>query len=194
MAGRCRANPLARLPGRRTLTRPAAIDAPADGFAPEGILRGTTAEGRAVGIVQRGAPMETAEALRETSDALLRDLDVLVALEEDKRTLSPGDPRLVELAEQIDQIAARVLGSAGRQRELTKLVNAQVDAGAPDAPEQSIAATVRPIAAILEEWRAAERRAVAAEPGSAEADEAMALVQLLRQEYRAAQDAARRER
>jgi DNA-binding HxlR family transcriptional regulator len=138
--------------------------------------------------------METAEALRETSDALLRDLDVLVALEEDKRSLQPGDPRLVELAEQIDQIAERVLGSAGRQRELTKLVNAQVDAGSPHAPEDSIAETVRPIAAILEEWRAAERRALAAEPGSAESDEATALVKLLRAEYRAAQDAARERR
>jgi hypothetical protein len=138
--------------------------------------------------------METAEALRETSDALLRDLDVLAALEEDKRSLKPGDPRLVELAEQIDQIAERVLGSAGRQRELTKLANAQVDAGVPNAPEVSIAATVRPIASILEEWRVAERRAAAAEPGSAEAAESTALVQALREEYRAAQDAARGQR
>lgn len=136
--------------------------------------------------------MDTAHALRETSDALLRDLDVLVAIEEEKRTLDPGDPRLVELAERIDDIARRVLGGAGRQRDLTRLANAQVDAGVESAPETSIEATPRPITSILGEWREAERRAAAAEPGSAEAAEADALVGRLRAEYRAAQDAARR--
>jgi hypothetical protein len=135
--------------------------------------------------------LDTAHALRETSDALLRDLDVLVAIEEEKRSLEPGDPRLVELAQRIDEIAIRVLSSTGRQRDLTKIVNAQVDAGAPSAPETSIEATRRPIASILGEWRDAERRAAAAEPGSAEAAEADALVDRLRSEYRAAQDEAR---
>ena len=49
--------------------------------------------------------METSHALRETSDALMRDLDVLTALEEQKRGLDPGDPRLVELAGRIEAIA-----------------------------------------------------------------------------------------
>ena len=43
--------------------------------------------------------------LRETSDALLRDLDVLAALEEEKRTLVPGDPGMVELATRVDELA-----------------------------------------------------------------------------------------
>ena len=136
--------------------------------------------------------MDTAHALRETSDALLRDLDVLVAIEEEKRTLEPGDPRLVELAQRVDDIARRVLGGTGRQRDLTRLANAQVEAGDASAPEGSIEATPRPIASILGDWRDAERRAAAAEPGSAEAAEADALVDRLRAEYRTAQDAARR--
>ena len=136
--------------------------------------------------------MDTARALRETSDALLRDLDVLVAIEEEKRTLEPGNPRLVELAERIDEIALRVLGGTTRQADLTKLANAQVAAGSSAAPETSIEATPRSIQAILNEWRDAERRATAAVPGSAEALEAEALVQRLRDEYRDAQDAARR--
>ena len=136
--------------------------------------------------------MDTAHALRETSDALLRDLDVLVAIEEEKRTLEPGDPRLVELAQRVDDIARRVLGGTGRQRDLTRLANAQVEAGDASAPEGSIEATPRPITSILAEWRDAERRAAAAEPGSAEAAEADALVDRLRAEYRTAQDAARR--
>ena len=138
--------------------------------------------------------METGNALRETSDALLRDLDVLVAIEEEKRTLEPGDPRLVELAERIEEIARRVLDSTSRQHRLTRVVNAQVDRGSPDAPDTTIDETPRPIQAVLADWREAERRAAAAAPGSAEAAEADALVDRLRGEYRRAHEAAARER
>jgi hypothetical protein len=136
--------------------------------------------------------LDTARALRETSDALLRDLDVLVAIEEEKRTLEPGDPRLVELADRVDALAARVLGMSGHQRDLTRIARAQVATESPAAPEQSIEATPRPLYAILTEWRDAERRAAAATPGSPEAIEANALVARLRDEYGAAQEAAHR--
>lgn len=138
--------------------------------------------------------MDTAHALRETSDALLRDLDVLVAIEEEKRTLKPGDPRLVELAERVDALALRVLGSSARQRELTRVAKEQVESGSHPSPDQSIEATQRPLHAILTEWRDAERSAAAAAPGSPERIEATALVDRLRDEYRAAQEAARRTR
>ena len=81
--------------------------------------------------------MKTGNALRETSDALLRDLDVLVTIEEEKRSLEPGDPRLVELAERIEEIARRVLAATTRQHDLTRVVNRQVDAGSPNAPDAS---------------------------------------------------------
>jgi hypothetical protein len=136
--------------------------------------------------------LDTARALRETSDALLRDLDVLVAIEEEKRTLEPGDPRLVELADRVDALAARVLGMSGHQRDLMRIARAQVATESPAAPEQSIEATPRPLYAILTEWRDAERRAAAATPGSPEAIEANALVARLRDEYGAAQEAAHR--
>lgn len=135
--------------------------------------------------------METGNALRETSDALLRDLDVLVAIEEEKRTLEPGDARLVELAARIEEIAQRVLAGTVRQRELTEVAHAQVAAGVPGAPDAAIDDIPRPIQAILSDWREAERRAGAAEPGSAEAAEAAALVSRLREEYRRAHEAAR---
>lgn len=134
--------------------------------------------------------MNTGNALRETSDALLRDLEVLVTIEEEKRSLEPGDPRLVELAARIEEIAGRVLTGTTRQHDLTKVVNQEVDAGSPNAPATSIDDTVRPIQAILADWRDAERRAQAAEPGSAEAAEANALVDSLRDEYRRAHEAA----
>lgn len=138
--------------------------------------------------------METGQALRETSDALLRDLDVLVAIEEEKRTLEPGDERLVELAGRIEEIAQRILSGSVRQHQLTQVVNAQVEAGSASAPETSIDDTSRPIQAVLAEWREAERRHLAAEPGSAEAAEADALVARLRDEYRRAHEALSRDR
>lgn len=138
--------------------------------------------------------VKTGNALRETSDALLRDLDVLVTIEEEKRTLEPGDPRLVELAARIEEIARRVLDRTTRQHDLTKVVNAQVEAGSPRAAESSIEETPRPIQAVLADWRDAERRALAAEPGSAEAAEANALVARLREEYRRALRTVNKER
>ena len=138
--------------------------------------------------------METGDALRVTSDALLRDLDVLITIEEEKRTLEPGDPRLVDLAAKIEDIAKRVLAGTSRQHALTKLVNAQVAAGAEGAPSATIEETIRPVSAILAEWREAERQANAAEPGSPEAIEATALVDQLRNEYRRALEAISRGR
>jgi hypothetical protein len=134
---------------------------------------------------------DTGHALRETSDALLRDLDVLSTIEEQKRSLEPGDPRLVQLASRIEEIAQRVLVGSVRQRQLTEVVVSQVETGSPDAPAEPIGDTLRSIQSILADWRDAERRAAAAEPGSAEAAEADALVSRLREEYRRAHEAAR---
>ncbi len=133
--------------------------------------------------------MDTANALRETSDALLRDLDVLVTLEEEKRLLEPGDTRLVELAGRIEEIAQRILSGSVRQHQLTKTVNEEVAEGGPGAPDASIDETPRPIQAVLADWREAERRASVAEAGTAEASEADALVIRLRNEYRRAHEA-----
>ncbi len=135
---------------------------------------------------------DTAEDLRATSDAVLRDLEVLGAIETQKRTLDPGDPQLVELSERVEALAARLLASSSRQRKLTEVSNAKVDAGASSAPTAAIDDTPRPIPDILAEWRAAERRLAAAEPGSAEALEAEAMTEHLRLQYRRAHEAHKR--
>lgn len=127
---------------------------------------------------------DTAEDLRATSDGLVRDLDVLSAIEAQKRQLEPGDPRLVELSERVEAVAGRLLHASTRQRHLSEVSHAKVEAGVATAPDASIDDTARPIADVLAEWRAAERRLEAAEPGSAEAAEAEALSDHLRQEYR----------
>lgn len=132
----------------------------------------------------------TGDALRRTSDALLRDLETLTELEEEKRTIDPGDPRLVDLAARIEIVAKRVLASSTSQRAQTQLINHLTEAGSPAAPEATIEETPRSMEAILSAWRQAERQLDAAEPGSAEATEAQLLVDRLREEYRIAHDEA----
>lgn len=127
--------------------------------------------------------------LRATSDNLLRDLDVLAELEEQKRQLAADDPRLVETAERIRQIAARVLSLSTVQHELTERISVQPGQPGVDAP--TIEDTPpRPVAHVLVDWRAAERRLAAAEEGSVDAAEAQALVDRYREEYRRAFEAA----
>lgn len=135
---------------------------------------------------------DLAEDLRAASDGLMRDLDVLTTIEAQKRTLEPGDPRLVELSERVEELATRLLATSGRQRRLTEAGNATAESRVAEAPIRSIEDTLRPIADILAEWRAAERRLAAAEPGSADALEAEAMTEFLRQEYGRAYEAHRR--
>jgi hypothetical protein len=135
---------------------------------------------------------DSGRALRQTSDELLRDLDALGALEDEKRSVAPGDPRLVDLASQIESIAARVLVSSTKQRALTEDIQDEAEAGGPTAPRTAIEDTPRSIPSILAEWREAERRTAAAEPGSAEAREVEILIDRLRAEYRRAHENARR--
>jgi hypothetical protein len=136
---------------------------------------------------------ETGRALRDTSDQLVRDLEALSTLEEEKRQLSPDDDRFVDLAARIESIAMRVLVASGRQRELTERMHQAANERSPGAPAESIEETARPISAILSDWRDAERRLEGAEPGSAEEREVEVLVEHLREEYRQAHEAARRE-
>jgi hypothetical protein len=136
----------------------------------------------------------TGDALRRTSDELLRDLEALLQLEEEKRTIDPGDPRLVDLAARIEIIAKRVLASSTSQRAQTELIHELTANGSPAAPDTPIDETPRSMEAILAAWRQAERQFDAAEPGSAEATEAEVLVDRLREEYRRAHEEAAREK
>ena len=122
--------------------------------------------------------------LRATSDALQRDLEALEALEEEKRGVALDDPRLNDLATQIEEIAARVLVRSTTQRNLTETA---VASGAPG----SIESTRRSASDVLAEWRELERRADSVEPGSAEAAEVAVLLDRIHDEYRAAIEAAR---
>ena len=133
---------------------------------------------------------QATDALRANSDALLRDLDALGMLEEQKRTLPPTDPQMLELAGRIEEIAQRLLAGSSNQRELAEEI---VGSAALGAPAPAIDDTPRSIQSILADWRAAERRLAEAQRGSAEALEAEALVDAARAEYRRAYEAANRE-
>jgi hypothetical protein len=135
---------------------------------------------------------EIGNALRATSDALMRDLADLTELEEEKRSLQPGDERLLSLAERIEVIAARLFGATVRQRELSSSIDELVEESHPEAPRGSIEATRREIHVILAEWREAERQLQEAAPGSVEAETAADRAALLRSEYRLAHEAAQR--
>ena len=136
---------------------------------------------------------EAGRALRDTSDELIRDLEALATLEEEKRRINADDTRVVDLATQIETIAMRVLVASGRQRELTEQIHRMTDEASPADPAPSIEATPRPISAILADWRDAERRLEGTESGSAAEREVEILVEQLREEYRAAHEAARRD-
>ena len=131
------------------------------------------------------------DRLRGVSDALLRDLQELVDAEQEKRRIQPDDPRLVELAAEVDAIARRVLDLTKAQHEITEDVHELAAEGGPDAPTESIEETIRPMGVILAEWRAAERDVASAAAGSAEAKAARATSDRLRSEYRRAYEARR---
>lgn len=137
---------------------------------------------------------DTSQALREASDGLLRDLEALGELEDQKRALPAGHPQTVDLSAKIEAIAERVLTRTTKQRILTTELQEQAEAGGGGAPDQSIDETPRSITAILSEWRHAERQLAAALDGSAEHEEATILVERLRLEYGRAHDEARRGR
>jgi hypothetical protein len=133
----------------------------------------------------------TGTELRKTSDALLENLEQLDALEQEKRRLDPGDPRIVELAAAVEEVARRVLGRTIRQHDLAAVAHQLAAQDSPAAPAASIEETPREIHLILADWRDAERRVQTATPDSIEADEAARDVERFRDEYRAAHEAAR---
>ena len=124
---------------------------------------------------------DAAGRMRAASDALLSDLETLTALEEEKRGLAPSEPRMLELAAQIRELAARVLGESNAQELLATRVSQS-----PGGAAAPIEETPRSPAAVLSAWREAERRLAAAEPGSPEGEVARLHVDQLRAEYRRA--------
>jgi hypothetical protein len=135
--------------------------------------------------------VDTAAELRATSDLLLLDLQALGELEELKRTVPYGDPRLVDIASRIEELARKVLYGSQHQLDLTEAITTEAP---PEAATQiATIEDVRSPSAVLAEWREAERRAQELEAGSAAHAEALQEVERARAEYRRAFEAARRQ-
>jgi hypothetical protein len=138
--------------------------------------------------------MSLESELRQTSDSLLRALDRLHDLEEEKRTLPTGSPQFVELARQIEDMALEVLRRTEQEGDLAADTEARREAGGgvgrsiDDTPGQP-----RDLATVLNEWRAAERRLAAAPAASVESAAAAGEVRRLREEYRMGQELRRKD-
>jgi hypothetical protein len=133
--------------------------------------------------------------LHATSDTVLDTLDRLRTLELEKRRLPVGSPRIVELAKEIERLAATVLGASDAQVELAKTAVKEAREGVID-PETTIdemgGDAPRDVHIVLAEWRDAERRLGETDTGSGDAARLRAEIELLRSEYRRAHDAAAR--
>ena len=144
----------------------------------------------------QGAPIDVSiePNLPAVSNAMLANLDRLRALELEKRGLPVGSPRLVELAAEIEELAARVLGTSDTQVDLAKEALKEARAGTldPDTTIDEMAAAPRELHVVLEEWRDSERRLGELASDSPEALRLRADIELLRDEYRRSHDAASR--
>ena len=132
--------------------------------------------------------------LHAVSDTMLANLDRLRQLELEKRALPVGSPRLVELATEIETLAATVLGATDTQVDLAKEAVQEAQAGTldPNATIEEMSAKPRELHVVLGEWRDAERRLGELPDGSPEAVALRGDIELLRAEYRRAHDAASR--
>jgi len=130
--------------------------------------------------------------LHATSDAVLATLDRPPTLELEKRDLPVGSPRLVELAKEIERLATSVLGASDAQVDLAKAAADGVKAGSidPGTTINEMGDPPRDVQTVLADWRDAERQLGDALPGSPEAARVRADIEMLREEYRRAHDAA----
>jgi hypothetical protein len=131
------------------------------------------------------AQLEHAADLRRASDEFVQRLDHLHELETRKRELPPDQPEFVRLAREIEDLSRALLYSGGKQVELAEEVHHEAKTN-DQAIDQPIRDTPprRDAVVVLAEWRAAERRLVAAAPGSDDELEARAEIERLRDEYR----------
>jgi hypothetical protein len=126
--------------------------------------------------------MDLEQDLRNVSDDMLRTLDQLQLLETEKRSESPGTPRFVKLAKEIDKLAAVVFLQTSAQQSLAVASQEAAREGA-DIPTIEEMPATRDVSLILGEWREAERRLGASAIDSADHAKAAADVRRLREEY-----------
>jgi hypothetical protein len=128
--------------------------------------------------------LEHAAALRRASDDFMQRLDRLHELETRKRELPPDQPEFVRIAREVEDLSRALLFSGGQEVELAETVHVEAKRNDIDV-DQSIRDTPprRDAVIVLADWRAAERRLMAAALGSEDERSARADVDRLRAEY-----------
>ena len=115
-------------------------------------------------------------------------LDQLQKLESEKRSETPGSPRFVRLAREIERLAAVVFTQTSAQQSLAEQTHAAAQVGAEMTPIEDVA-PMRDVSLILSEWRDAERRLSSTAVDTAEHSKAAGDVRRLREEYHRAYQA-----
>jgi hypothetical protein len=126
--------------------------------------------------------MELEQDLRLTSDEMLRTLEQLQRLENQKRAELPGTPGFVRLATEIEKLAAMVFAQTATQQSLAERSQEAGKRGVELAPIDETVAT-RDVSVVIAEWREAERRLAGATIDSADHAKAAGDVRRLREEY-----------
>ena len=128
----------------------------------------------------------TEEHLRGASDAIMILVAQVRELERHKRGVPPDDPRFEELAEAVRTAAAGLAEFADQESVWAASARA-------DVTEVPIEESAPPpnLGAILERWRAIERRLRDAEPGTEDAERLFAEFEQVRKEYMNAFEAKR---
>ena len=80
---------------------------------------------------------DTHDDLRSTAEALQQDADLLEALEKEKETLDPHDPRLADVTRRVEALIHRMATEATAEREL-------VDELQPTMPNQGASRRIDP--------------------------------------------------
>jgi hypothetical protein len=60
--------------------------------------------------------------LRSTAESIRHDAEQVAALEGEKSSLDPTDPRVGELSERLERLGARLQGKTAAEKELTEEV------------------------------------------------------------------------
>ena len=63
---------------------------------------------------------ELDDDLHATAESIAADAERLVAIEEEKRVLEPGDPRMIELSTESERLAGGLVPKTGAETQLAK--------------------------------------------------------------------------
>jgi hypothetical protein len=63
---------------------------------------------------------ELDDDLHATAESIAADAERLVAIEEEKRVLEPGDPQMVELSAESERLAGGLVPKTGAETQLAK--------------------------------------------------------------------------